>query len=97
MNLSEKLENIELKIRQLAQKMERLQVENGALLDENKRLKAEIDRQKGTVGVLKNKLELTQQAFGQEREDHSNGELKEQIDQYIQEIDKCIDWIQTHC
>ncbi len=97
MNVTEKLESIELKVRQLALQMTRLQDENAALIAENKKLKTALDRQVGTVGVLKNKLELTQQALSQGKQKNSNGELKARIDQHIAEIDKCIEWLHDHC
>ena len=98
MDLSEQIESIELKIRQLALKMERIQRENAALQEENKQLKAELDRQKGTASALKDKLEKTQRALGLQREEqpeHSK-ELKDQLDQYIHEIDQCIEWLRKH-
>jgi predicted nuclease with TOPRIM domain len=98
MDLSEQIDSIELKTRQLALKMERVQRENAALQEENKKLKAELDRQKGTASALKDKLEKTQRALDLQREEqpaHSN-ELKGQLDQYIQEIDQCIEWLRKY-
>lgn len=98
MDLSEQIDSIELKIRQLALKMERLKKENAALQEENRQLKAELDRQKGTASVLKDKLETTQRALGLQREEqpeHST-KLKDQLDQYIHEIDQCIEWLRKY-
>ncbi|MCB9052529.1 MAG: hypothetical protein H6556_24100 [Lewinellaceae bacterium] len=98
MDLSEQIESIELKVRQLALKMERIQRENAALQEDNKQLKAELDRQKGTAGALKDKLEKTQRVLDLQREEqpeHST-ELKDQLDQYIQEISQCIEWLRKH-
>ena len=95
MDLSEQIDSIELKIRQLALKMERVQRENAALQEDNKKLKAELDRQKGKASVLEDKLEKTQRAMDLQREEqpeHSK-ELKDQLDQYIHEIDQCIEWL----
>ena len=97
MNLSEKIDNIELKIRQLGLKVERLRNENADLTKQNEHLKAELDKQQGAVGALKDKLTKTQgvlerQEFGEKA--HTQ-QLKQQLDQYIQEIDKCIEWLQN--
>ena len=98
MNLSDRIDNIELKVRQLILKIERLQNENVALEEKNKQLKADLDRQKGTVDALKNKLEFTQRVMDQQKEEESDDSkhLKEKIDHYIREIDKCIEWLQTN-
>jgi len=98
MNLSNKVDSIELKVRQLAVKIERLRNENAALIVENRQLKAELDRQGGTVDALKNKLEKTQRvgAKNGEREPEHSEKLRKQIDQYIQEIDRCIEWLHNN-
>lgn len=95
MNLNEKLESIEIKVRQLALKQERLQRENAALQVENQQLKAGIDKQEAMVIALKDKLETAQRAFEQkaEKEDEQSQQLKQLIDQYILEIDKCMEWL----
>ncbi len=98
MNLSEHIDNIELKVRQLVLKMERIQNENAALREENQQLKAELDRQKGTVSALKDKLENSQRVLDLQREEqpeHSK-KLREQLEQYIHEIDQCIEWLHKH-
>jgi len=95
MNLTDKLESIEIKVRQLALKQERLQRENAALHTENQQLKAGIDKQEATVIALKDKLETAQRALTEraEEEDEQSQQLKQLIDQYILEIDKCIEWL----
>jgi regulator of replication initiation timing len=95
MNLSDRLESIEIKVRQLALKQERLQRENAALQVENQLLKAGIDKQEAMVIALKDKLETAQRAFEQkaEKEDEQSQQLKQLINQYILEIDKCMEWL----
>jgi chromosome segregation ATPase len=95
MNIADRLESIELKVRQLALKQERLQRENSVLQAENQQLKAGIDKQEATVIALKDKLETAQRAFQEkaEEEDEQSQQLKQLIDQYILEIDKCIEWL----
>lgn len=98
MSLSDKIDNIELKVKHLAIKLERLQNENTALQEENELLKAELDRKNDTVDNLKNKLKESQQVLEVNREENPehNVKLREQIDQYIIEIDKCIEWLQNY-
>lgn len=95
MNLNEKLESIEIKVRQLALKQERLQRENAALQTENQQLKAGIDKQEATIIAFKDKLETAQRALENRAEEESeqSQQLKQLIDQYILEIDKCIEWL----
>lgn len=95
MSVADKLENIEIKVRQLALKQERLQRENAALQLENQQLKAGLDKHEATVIALKDKLETAQRAFEEQaaEEDEQSQQLKQLIDQYILEIDKCMEWL----
>ncbi len=97
MNLSEKIDNIELKIRQLALKVERLRNENIDLSKKNEQLKAELDKQQGAVSALKDKLTKTQGVLERREvnETEHTQQLRGQLDQYIKEIDKCIEWLQN--
>ena len=93
MSIVDKLESIEIKVRQLALKQERLQRENTALQLENQQLKAGLDKQEATVIALKDKLETAQRTLENRVEDEQSQQLKQLIDQYILEIDKCIEWL----
>lgn len=95
MNLLERIDNIELKVRQLAQRLERTKRENTDLQLENKSLQAELDRQHGITKVLNDKLEQAQRALGstQEEQPEHAEQLKHQLDQYIEELNKCIAWL----
>ena len=59
-NLSEKLSSVELKVRQLALRLEQLQNENRSLLDENHQLKNSITDHNKRVINLEEKLHNTQ-------------------------------------
>jgi len=95
MNLSNKLSGIELKVRELAFKLERLKRENTVLRDENKELRMEIEALQGKPGA-------TPHSAAQALDNEENGnniatdQLKEKIDQYIKEIDKCIEWLHNY-
>ncbi len=98
MNAVEIFDNIELKIQQLAQKLERLNKENIALKKENEQLKGELDRQKGSVNALQEKLtsaQLKMEAKIEEKVENTK-QLKHEIDKYVIEIDKCIEWLHNN-
>ena len=98
MNAVEIFDNIELKIQQLAQKLERLSEENIALKQTNEQLKEELDRQKGSVNALQEKLTLAQVSIDAKLEEkvENTKQLKHEIDQYIVEIDRCIEWLHNN-
>lgn len=96
--MTEQIEGIEIKVRQLALKLERLERENADLQKENKHLKAGMEKQEATISALKDKLTDAQSTLSQKDEEESahSKKLKQLIDQYIQEIDKCIDWLHNN-
>ncbi len=98
LSVTDLFENIELKIKQLALKVERLEKENIALKSENEKQKVELDLQKDTVSALNEQLLETQMVVSSKKnEDREHSEqLKQQMDQYIKEIDKCIEWLHNN-
>lgn len=97
MEIEKRLEQIEWKIKRMALQMDQLKSENARLNHEKLQLETDLSNQKNLVGLLKNKLTETQRSLEEEREqDPQRSEaLKNQIDQYLLEIDKCIEWIQN--
>lgn len=95
--MDQQLENIEQKVRQLAEAITALRQQNATLLKENNKLKAELETQHERIGELTERLTNSQQALAGQRGDdsESNQKLRKQIDQYISEIDKCIEWLQN--
>ncbi len=95
--LSEKITNIEVKVRELALKMERLQQENAALVEKNRQLTNELATKDKQVGELNSKLAQRQQneKIGGAQDSGITKKLRKEIDQYIKEIDQCIDWLQN--
>lgn len=87
--LPEKLEDIEAKVRRLITENKRLAEANTNLTEENNKLKfrlAEAEEngiQAKTAGV----------SAGREKDSVAITQLKEKIDNYTEEIDKCIDWL----
>lgn len=78
------------------EELERLRKENDKLSEENTKLKTNLDVQKDLAGELAQRLSNTQRALARQRGDESEGsqKLRKQIDQYIIEIDNCIEWLQ---
>ena len=62
--ISDKLEGIELKVRQLASKLESLQQDNAALLEENKKLRAKLSEKSNAMGLLQGRFEKRSAEFG---------------------------------
>ena len=93
--ISDKLEGIELKVRQLASKLEGLQQDNAALLEENKKLRTQLSERNNAVGLLQEELKNSQQSLEQMKglESRPSKKLKKDIERYIREIDKCIEWL----
>lgn len=102
MSLSKQLDGFELKLRQLASQFERQRAENETVIAENKRLKSELDRQRGVVTSLKMKLEKTTATFAvpigapeqSGSQEVSKADLRRELDHCLGEIDKCIEWLQ---
>jgi uncharacterized coiled-coil DUF342 family protein len=96
-DLVQKIDGIEWKIQKLAQKMKLLKKENSALLEENLQQKTELEGHKKNIYNLEAQLSRTRETL---ESSHKNGSgssklLKEEIDQYISEIDKCLEWLQS--
>ena len=95
--LSDKLESIELKLRQLALKMEQLQNNNAQLLEENKNLRKNLSKQDNAVGLLEDNLQKSQinlEKVAEPKAPHTK-RTKKDIERYIREIDKCIEWLKN--
>jgi regulator of replication initiation timing len=95
--MTQQLDNIEQKVKHLAEAMTALRQQNASLLQENNKLKADLEAQHERIGELTERLTNSQQALAGQRGDDSENtqKLRKQIDQYIQEIDKCIEWLQN--
>lgn len=93
MSLTNQLNNIELKVRKLTKWTEHLRSENTALRDENARLKLELADQIEKIRFLKDKLDHSQRDL-ESKDDEGSNVLREQLDQYIRDVDQCIEWLQ---
>jgi len=93
----DRIENIEWKVQKLSQKMKLLKKENGGLIEENVRLKNELNKIKQHKENLEANFNRTKEVLGDSKNNNtgSNKMLKEEIEHYVSEIDKCIEWLQS--
>lgn len=77
--------------------MDNLRHQNAVLKAENDKLIASQEAQNERIAELAQRLTDSQQALAQQRGDvsESSQKLRKQIDQYITEVDKCIEWLQN--
>ena len=96
--LTDKLSNIELKVRQLALKLERLQNDNNTLKNENNDLKTEVNKKDSTLSLMQDQAAKVQNALEtkQESDPERSKKWRKDIEQYINEVDKCIEWLQKN-
>ena len=97
MNSTTQIEHITEKINRLAGVLDQLRKENEALTEENAQLKTQTANFVIRINVLEQELD-NKQADWAEREKNravQSEQLKKQIDSHIQEIDRCIEWLQN--
>ena len=98
--ISETINNIQRKAQLLIAKLAQLEHENGLILEKNREL-IEQNRILQTDLLLRNseisflKKETTAQEVERTEGHERNHHLRTEIDQYILEIDKCIEWLQN--
>ncbi len=98
MEFLETFDNIEEKVKLLASKVEHIQQENASLKQENELLRKQLSEQNESVEELQDKVEAHKRIIAQNAELQPDDpeSLKERIDQYITEIDKCIEWLNNN-
>ena len=94
-NISNKLDQIELKVRQLALKIERLEKTNANLLEENEQLKLVAQKGNSKLSNLEERLKKTQAVVESKRKEEPDNtkRVRRELERYIKEIDKCIEWL----
>jgi SMC interacting uncharacterized protein involved in chromosome segregation len=100
--ISEQINSIEKKVRLVVARMAMLQDENGTLkvknrelVEQNRNLKADLLLRESEISHLKTQtLSVVEEGVKTEARERSQ-HLREEIDQHIQEIDKCIEWLQN--
>lgn len=98
---SEQINNIEKKIRLVVARMAMLQDENATLkvknrelVEQNRNLKADLLLRDSEISHIKTQTTVVEGGVKTEARERSQ-HLREEIDQHIQEIDKCIEWLQN--
>ena len=96
-DLTEKIDHITKKVRLMAANLDSLKQENKRLHEENVKLKASLGDNKQKIRNLEANLTGAQRSFEKKKEEtpKSSEKLKLEIEQYISEIDKCIEWLQN--
>ncbi|MEO7176005.1 MAG: hypothetical protein ABIV51_09005 [Saprospiraceae bacterium] len=94
--LTQKLEEVELKIRKLGQKMELLRKENATLSEENINIKKNLEKQQLKLFDIEKNAASAGALLEQEKGDGAadSNQIKAQLAHYIKEIDKCLEWLQ---
>ena len=87
--LSEKFDGILKKINKLLEQQIQLQEQNVELKGQQKKLQEELEQQRQLVSELENKIKTLQIAKSVDIEEDKTA-LKQKINEYIREIDKCI-------
>lgn len=97
MTLRQKIEGISAKVRQLIAENKRISSENEQLRGELKKLNATISQNEEMVASLKLQLGKTQNALNQKQANspEESKQLRKKVDKYIEELDKCIDWLEN--
>jgi len=97
MTLRQKIEGISAKVRQLVADNKRISGENEQLRSEMKKLNATISQNQEMVASLKLQLGKTQNALNQKQanDPEESIQLRKKVDKYIEELDKCIDWLEN--
>ena len=96
--LAEKLNGIEQKVRQLAAKLEQVQKENAAYKEENRKLRTDLAVLSEKEGKFITQTVPTTPIVVQKNggEPVNSKKLRKEIDQYIKEINRCIEWLQDN-
>jgi hypothetical protein len=92
MDLLDRLEQIELRIKSLQNKCEVLDAENKELKQLNLDLKADLDSKNEAIINLEEQNKIAKLAEGLSNNEDGQA-LKEQLDQLIIEIDQCINLV----
>ena len=94
--LSEKLDLLDIKLRQYIQFNALLKQENTELHAQNQKFKTNLASTNDKMVQLQRQLEQSKTELEQEEQDKEKQakRLKKQLDQYITHIDECIDWLE---
>ena len=95
MSVKEKLSSIEVKINRLGESHSRMKVENNRLKVEAEILRKRLTEQEKVINELENKNVNLHIARPAPETAGQNDAIREKIDRYIKEIDKCIELLNS--
>ena len=97
MTIDEKIKSITTKTKKLIAEKDQLQSENEKLHEEIKKLRTTISQNQENVASLKIQLGKTQLALEskQANDPEESKQLRKKFDKYIDELDKCIEWLEN--
>ena len=92
MDINKKIDSIDLKVRELALQMQRLQARNAALIDENKDLKNRLLKAADVVDELQNRLADAEAALEAKPKQDPEEIIRvsKKINHHLEEINRCI-------
>jgi len=95
-----KLDDLELKVRRMGQRLEALKKENDALIEENIKLKQILEKKDTQISRTEKNAKNTGVAAGNNHSQDGAAStdkqrISQQLELYIQEIDKCVDMLQN--
>ena len=92
-SLQQKLDQLEAKVRKLADAYKSLNVKLRTSYTENHNLKMILDKKNEELSNFKNQDKITKIVSSMSGDEKSSTELKLKINEYIKEIDKCIAYL----
>ena len=99
--INETLESIERKTRLLIARLARLESDNAALLEqnqkygaENRSLQTDLLLRDSEISHLKTQLAVAQDSPKNGKSSAKTQHIRKEIDQYISDVDTCIEWLQ---
>lgn len=93
-SIDNEVSQLERKMRMLLGDFQRMQVEMNQLKDENRQLKRRLEEKDEQIGSFQNKIKISTIADSFAGNENTE-DVREQIDEYIRDIDKCIAYLST--
>lgn len=96
MNINDKIEQVDLKARQLGLKMEHLKDKNDKLVGENRNLQHQLNNAINMIADLEEQLEEAKAGLSKKEaaDPVEVKEIRKQIDTSIDDLDSAIEWLE---
>ena len=88
--VTEKVEAVEKKLVKLVKEYRAMREENRELVEERRQLRATVDKQREDLKHFQNQIKSSIVASTIAAGDGEAGALRDKIDEYVKEIDRCI-------